>query len=168
MHSKGQLISTELVISSTIFVAALIVLFFSWNMISSSYFEEQTQKDMQTILLGISDMVVLSPGYPSNWEQGDIAEVNAFGFASSRNVLSASKLSALAVLEGYYPSAKEKMGAGPFDVSITVMDANSGSILYSFGRSPPQTAPFVSVSAERLALLEKNIVRVRVEVWKKK
>ncbi|MEM4348091.1 MAG: hypothetical protein QXN37_00795 [Candidatus Anstonellaceae archaeon] len=163
----GQMLSTELVISSAIFVAALAIFLFSWNLVSNSYYEEQSMHDMQTILVGISDMFVLSSGVPSDWENDDFLKANAFGFASSRNVLSPSKLSALSPMNGYYDLVKEKMGAGPFDIYLSVIDADSGSLLYSFGLEPDYTNSKIS-SAERLAILDDKIVRVRVQIWKKK
>jgi hypothetical protein len=166
---KGQLVSTELVICISIFMAALVIFLLSWTSISASYYEEQADRDMEVALIGISDMAVLSPGSPPDWESTTVTESNAFGFARSRNVLSPNKLAALAVLDGYYETVKERMGAGKFGLSITVVSPASGSTLYSFGKAVSSLNTTVSsISAERLALLDDEPVRVKVQVWRQK
>ncbi len=166
---KGQMVSTELVICSSIFMAALVVFLFAWNTISTAYYEEQASRDMETALAGISDMAVLSPGSPSNWEFSVLSNANSFGFATSPNVLSQGKLAALTELNGSYSSVKEKLGAGRFDISISVLDADGNALPYGFGQgASTQNYSVVSASVERLALLGGQPARLQVQLWRLK
>ena len=166
---KGQLVSTELVICSSIFLAALIIFLLVWSAISSAYRDEQANRDMQVELTGISDMAVLSPGDPPDWEMTAPTNASAFGFAQSPNVLSPAKLSALALLNQTYVISKERMGAGKYGLFITVLDANGGQLPYGFGEQvTASNGSIVSFSAERLALLGGTPVRLVVQIWRNK
>jgi len=165
LRKKGQMISTELILCSSIFMIALVIFLFTWNAITANYYEEQANRDMEVALIGISDMAVLSPGYPNDWETSAGFGANAFGFAQSRNILSPSKLSALSALNSNYAEAKERIGAGRFDVFIGVV----GRPEYSFGSLVNNANDsIVSVSAERLSILEGEPVRLKVQVWRQK
>ncbi len=163
------MISTELVICSSIFMAALVIFIFSWSSITASYYEEQADRDMEVALIGISDMAVLSPGSPADWESTTMGDSSAFGFARSRNVLSQSKLEALSMLDGSYVAIKERMGAGKFGLYITVSSPASESPLYTFGRAASELNSSISkISAERLAILNDEPVRVNVQLWRQR
>jgi len=164
---QGQLVSTELIICSSIFMVALVIFLLAWNTITAAYYEEQANRDMEVALMGISDMAVLSPGSPADWETTAGANANAFGFAQSRNILSSQKLSMLSNLSSNYTSVKEKMGAGRFDMFITVLSADGSRLPYSFGsEAGNQNDSAVSFSAERLAILGSEPVRLKVQVWR--
>ena len=167
--SKGQMISTELVISASLFMAALVVFLYAWNTISAAYYEEQASRDMETALAGISDMAVLSPGSPPDWEYSALSNASSFGFSTSPGVLSRSKLAALPSLNQSYSSVKEKLGAGRFDISISVLDADGNALPYAFGQEGSAlNDSVVSSSTERLALLDGQPARRRVQLWRLK
>ena len=169
LSSRGQMVSTELVICSSIFMAALIIFLLAWSAISSAYAEEQANRDMQVALIGISDMAVLSPGDPADWELSAPTNASAFGFAQSPNVLSAAKLSALAQLNQTYVISKERMGAGKYGLFISVLDENGNPLPYGFGvQVTAANDSIVSFSAERLALLNGSPARVLVQIWRQK
>jgi len=164
---RGQIFSSELLVSFSVFIAALIIFILVWNGMYSGYTEELADTRMQTVLIGISDMAVMSPGDPQDWETGAGANANAYGFATERSVLSPAKLYAM---QGYfaanYSGMKEKLGAGGYGVFVSVADL-SGNTLYSFG-SPAGTSnqSISSVSAERIALLGSDIVKLRTQLWR--
>ena len=166
-HSKGQLFSTEIIFSFSLFLAAILVFILVWNSIFSSFVEDQADRRMEVSLIGIADMTVLSPGDPQNWELTSGLNANAFGLASSRNVLSSKKLSAMqSLFASNYTLMRTKMGAGGYGLFIEVTDA-SGTVLYNFGQSSNSTNLQVSqVTAERLAMLDNQIVNLRVQVWR--
>ena len=167
--SRGQLVSTELVICSSIFLAALVIFLLVWSAISSAYRDEQANRDMQIELIGISDMAVLSPGDPPDWEMTAPTNASAFGFAQSPNVLSPAKLSALALLNQTYAISKERMGAGKYGLYIAVLGWDGSQLPYSFGEQvTASNGSIVSFSAERLALLGGTPVRLVVQIWRNK
>ncbi len=163
---KGQVFSAELVVASGIFIAAFVLLYMAWYSMYWSYVEEQSDNDMKTVLFGIADMAVLSPGDPSNWEATVKESANSFGFANAPNRLSDGKLSALQSLNAtQYYAVKEGMGAGRFDVYVNV--SNSTDSLYAFGIPASQNSSMVqSFSTSRLALLNDSMVTFYVQVWR--
>ena len=166
-NKKGQIFTTELVLSASIFMAALVAFVLVWNSMASTYYEEQRELEMQTSLIGISDMIALTPGYPSNWEVRAMENASSFGLATSPNVISGAKAGALQSLEYAYPTVKEHMGAGRFDVFLNI--SNSSNTLYTFGNPPDLNDSTVKViSSRRIALLNGSEVSVMVQAWRVK
>lgn len=166
--SRGQLLSSEVVLAMCLFLGALIAFMLAWNTISASYAQEQAQRQMQSALVGISDMAVLSPGDPADWEVSSQAGANAFGLAQSPGVLSAQKLAALQALNSSYDDVREKMGAGPLELYIEVGDS-AGAPRYGFGKPANLSDSGVdSLSVERLALLGGSPATLWVQVWRRK
>ena len=164
---KGQLFSTEMMVSFSVFLGAIIVFLFVWNSMYNNYVEEQSDNKMQVVLIGISDAAVMSGGDPSNWDITSGRYANSYGFASSRNTLSPSKLY---TMQGYfatnYTEMKDKMGAGGYDLFIDVKDMD-GNTYYSFGSLADTTNTSISaITAERLALMDDGIVNLRVQLWR--
>ncbi len=164
-ETKGQLFSVELVLASAVFMGALVAFVLVWNSMSAAYNEEQADLQMQTSLLGISDMAVLSPGYPANWETGVLGNASSFGLATSPNVLSGAKAGALQSLNSSYLDMKERMGAGRFDVFLSI--GNSTGTFYTFGYAPDLNDTTVkAISSQRVALLNGSAVSVKVQLWR--
>ena len=162
----GQIFSLEIMMTFSFFLAAVLIFMASWNSISASYAREAKLRGMQTSLLGISDMFVMSQGDPRNWEIGSMENSSAFGLASYRGVLSPQKLAALQSLNASYAQVKESMGAGQADIYIAVYNANGG-MLYSFGL-PVGTlqAGTITAGIQRLAMLDGSLVKVNIQLWR--
>ena len=166
--SKGQILSLEVIVAFSFFLAAMLVFLASWNAMFASYYREATMRQMETSLIGISDMLVMSPGEPADWEFGALENASSFGLAVSRNSLSSQKLSALQSLNSSYDKVRESMGAGASQLYIGVKDT-SGNVLYGFGdQYDPADTGIISVSTDRLALLDGELVKVTVQVWRSK
>lgn len=166
---RGQILSTDLVISLSMFLAALLIFMLVWSTISYSYWESMADIAMQSALLSMSDTLVLSSGSPAGWEFSG-ANATSYGFAISRNVISRAKLSAISrdFYENYHDS-KERIGAGRFDVWVSVESAEGGARLYGFGRLPAGGGQqFSTASMERLCLLDGQLVKVRLQLWRQK
>lgn len=167
--AKGQILSTDLVVSLSLFLAALLVFTLAWRSMSQGYWEAQSDMDMQSAALSISDALALSQGYPQGWEFSQQGNATSFGLASSKNALSHAKIKALqsSFASDYY-SAKGTLGAGRFEPYITVGYA-SGATLYSFGQAPSsQNMSVSSAIAERLCLLDGKLALLRVQLWRVK
>ena len=166
---RGQIFSTELMVSFSIFLGALIVFLFVWNSMYNNYREEQSDTKMQAVLIGISDAAVMSEGDPADWEIGVGRNANSYGFASARNVLSPAKLYAM---QGYfaenYSDMVPKIGAGGYDFFAEVRGMDD-SLLYSFGSRADEANQSISASSvERLALMGDDMVKLRVQLWRVK
>jgi hypothetical protein len=165
----GQLLSTEIILALSLFLVAMLVFVLAWNYISFSYSSEQADRQMQSSLIGVSDSLVLSPGSPADWEYSSGANASSFGLASSRNVLSAAKLSALQSLNATdYDNVRERMGAGKFDLYVEASNPG-GPVLYNFGHPADLSSSSVSaVVSQRLATLGGSVVVLKVELWRAK
>lgn len=166
---RGQLFSSELMVSLSIFLATLIIYLFVWNNLHNNYIEEQYDTRMQTVLIGISDVMVLSQGDPTDWETGAGTGANSYGLASAHNVLSPEKLYSLQeYFSANYSDMKEKVGAAGYDIFFDVTDTDDVTI-YSFGNLGDTTNQSISaVSTVRLALIGDEIVKLRIQLWRTK
>ncbi|MCK9202577.1 MAG: hypothetical protein M0P42_15735 [Gallionella sp.] len=168
VNAKGQILSLEVIIAFSFFLAAMLIFLASWNSMFAAYYREAAMRQMETSLVGISDMLVMSPGEPADWEFSALENASSFGLAASRNSLSLQKLSALQSLNSSYDKVREGMGAGASQLYIAVKGENGG-VIYSFGNPYDPIDPDIySVSADRLALLDGQLVKVTVQVWRKK
>lgn len=166
--AKGQILSLEVIVAFSFFLAAMLIFLASWNSMFATYYREATMRQMQTSLVGISDMLVMSPGEPADWEFSVLENASSFGLAASRNSLSVQKLSALQSLNSSYDKVRESMGAGASQIYIAVKDGNGG-VIYAFGNPyDPLNPDIISTSADRLALLDGTLVKVTVQVWRSK
>ncbi|MCX6770337.1 MAG: hypothetical protein NT051_06740 [Candidatus Micrarchaeota archaeon] len=166
---RAQMLSTDLIISLSLFLAAMLIFLFIWSSISYSYWEQRSELDMQTALISIADAQALSPGIPSDWEVSSQENATSFGLAVSKNVLAGEKVRKMqSLFHSDYSLMKERAGAGRFDVFISISDS-SGATLYSFGRLANFTDRQISsASAQRLCLLDGQTVTLKVMLWRTK
>jgi hypothetical protein len=166
---RGQILSTDLVISLSMFLAALLIFLLVWSTIAYAYRESLDDIGMQSALISISDALAFTPGSPPGWEFS-AANASSYGIAASRNHLSPAKLSALSgQFSSNYTGAKERIGAGRFDIFVSVERAEGGEQLYGFGRLPSAAGQQISSAGiERLCMLEGELVKVKVQLWRKK
>ena len=163
---RGQLFSTELTVSISIFLAGVVLYLFVWNSLYNNYVEEQADAKMQVVLIGISDAAVLSQGDPVDWETTVGMNANSYGFATtSPNTLSTDKLDAIQnYFASDYSGMKDKIGAAGYDVYFDVKDMDDVQ-LYSFGAiADTANNSISSVSAERLGIIGSDLVKLRVQI----
>ncbi len=108
----------------------LFALAFFWSASSSIYSQTElldlrrsADESAHTVL----NNLVLSAGEPSNWVPAEFSDINAFGIASSPNMLNREKtLSLMNKLnsDANYQSVKEKLGLGPFDLRLILLDSD--------------------------------------------
>jgi len=167
---RGQLFSTELTVSLSVFLAGVILYLFVWNNLYNNYVEEQADIKMQVVFIGVSDAAVLSQGDPTDWDTTVGIGANSYGFATAApNTLSTDKLYAMqsyftADNGSNYRNMTDKLGAAGYDLYIDVMDTD-GNSLYSFGKlADTANSSISSVSAERLGIIGTDIVKLRVQL----
>ncbi|VVC00624.1 Uncharacterised protein [uncultured archaeon] len=169
---KGQMFSAELVVASSLFIVAIVLFVLMWNGMRASYVAEEADYEMQSTLVSVSDTLVLSPGEPSGWEGAELENASQFGLAESQNSLVAGKLSALQALNAtQYYKVKEGMGAGKFDVYISLSNSTGTLLgdypLYAFGIAPNASDPSIrAASLQRLASLNGTPVTLTVQLWR--
>lgn len=163
---KGQLFSSEILVSFSIFLGAVLVYLFAWNSLQANYMHEMADAKMQSVLLGLSDVMVLSPGDPSDWETGAGMGANSFGLAASENELSSEKIYMMQYyFASNYSTMRDRMGAAGYEIFMNVSNPD-GDVLYSFGSLADTDNETISaVEANRLAMLGGELVNVRMQLW---
>src|SRR3989344_7361296 len=102
---KGQLFSSDFIISVVIFSAAIMLLLPLWNDINYQIADAEAKKDLQIAVSSISDLLVKSPGSPSNWTPTD---VKSLGLSNTRRVINLTKFESLRQLN--YSAVKALLG----------------------------------------------------------
>ncbi len=135
---KGQMFSSDFVVSMLVFMGVLGMGVFALNeaMVGQSRFNEHNR--MVREAYRTSDLLVRTPGYPDDWTA---ANVQIVGFAESNHVLENEKLDEFASVSTY----KEQKGAlelsqWEFNMTVRVndsvatIDTETGLLDLSFGR----------------------------------
>ena len=119
---KGQLITSDLVMAVFILIVMIPLIVLSFESSIDAAAENAKENDMNTAAVKISDLLVRTGGYPSNWEN-DINSTIVMGLASQDKTLDASKL--YAFLNADYGKTKEIMNIRGYDYYFTLV--NNGS-----------------------------------------
>jgi len=166
-NAKGQILSTELVLTFGIFMSALLIFLYVWGVVSYDYAQSQADREMQVVVLGISDALVLTSGDPVDWEVSTPETFYSLGLAAAPNILSTAKLSALQSLNASYSTLHVSMGAGSFDTFVSAKLTN-GTTLCQFGIPGDELAQNVSSVTETrmVALDDGSLARLSVQVWR--
>lgn len=132
---KGQIFSADFIISIGLYVFILTLSLFIWNTINMQIEESETNNVFYSNLISISDILIETPGTPSDWEkldpQKDMDKINQIGLALSRNVLSTEKIIALTKLP--YTTVKNILGVRSRFIYIEFLDTD-GKLLADNGQ----------------------------------
>ena len=134
INSRGQFFSPDLVIALGVFIFALIVFFTT----STSIFNQSALYDERKNADEVSHMVlnsfVLSGGDPTNWENTPILQSKSIGLVSSNNVIVPGKILVLVNdlnNEADYSLVKEKLGLGPYNLHLRLLNSRGEVISYA-------------------------------------
>ena len=169
-NKKGQTTLLDLVISISIFMAMLAVLYGAWFVKIENSSQELIEFRASLSAQKAMDALTASPGFPSNWAAQNLspnsASLKGIGIADSKGSIDDCKLR---VLEQYYNSSdaqnnsKIKMGIAPFNADIRIYYPNSTNI--SVMGSPPANTDSVAASMQKSAVYKNQTVLVRVRLW---
>jgi len=135
-NSRGQFFSPDLIIAIGVFLIGLAFFFNASNNIFAQADLINERKNVDEVAHMVLSGLVLSPGVPSNWENGSLSDVNSFGLALSANVIDSDKAVKLVNYlnnSSNYIIAKNALGAGRYDFYLRIFDANG--TIYSDGVS---------------------------------
>jgi hypothetical protein len=161
MKRKAQIWTLDFAMSVLIFASALLSVMFAWNYVSSSAQANEEMKSMQLKVLTISDSLIRTPGSPPDW---DSSGVEAFGLASSENVLDPAKVTEfIAMSEANYSMVRALLGITAYEFYFEVRDIN-GTVL---GNTTAPVSPLatLAVPTERYCLWNDRIVKVKFVLW---
>ncbi|MDD5337299.1 MAG: hypothetical protein PHS02_02345 [Candidatus ainarchaeum sp.] len=163
---RGQIWATDSILGVAVLAFITLLSAFIWNSAASGNSQAEKYNDLTLGAMAASDAIVLTSGDPANWNHLpalDEDSVAAIGLAKSRNVLDAKKLERMQALNSSnYTLFRDRMGIPLYNYSISVLSLN-GTEIWETGIAPPEDAQRVRV--ERFAVLEKEVVKVAVEIW---
>lgn len=106
---KGQLFSSDMIAAVFLFFTMVSIILFAWNSAIDNYVQDMQRKDMEITGTRILDILVKSPGYPTDWEDKNATTI---GLAAYDRTIDADKLSAF--LDMDYNTTKKIFGV-PYD-----------------------------------------------------
>ena len=167
MHKRGQIFSTDLIISATIFIILISFIFFIFTRYQAKLNENINSNDIGIKAIQISDLIVQSNGDPSNWEK-DSSKINTIGLVSNDRKISGSKV--LEFIKLNYNTTRDKFNIRSFDFYFILKELNSastsinGTIIKS-GKFPNSAAKNI-ITIKRLVLYGQNEKVMEFTLWK--
>ncbi len=168
---KGQIFSSDFVVSIFLFTFILSLSILIWNNINDQISQREINSIAQTRLVSISTMLVETSGLPENWEDlGSVSEISQIGLATKGNVLSSSKILALKNLP--YGNAMNILGLENERIYIVFIDANGNTLNENgeemkFGLTPGGSESLYTIS--RPVIIEnvqkQTIGIMKVSLW---
>jgi hypothetical protein len=142
LNSRGQFFSQDLIVGLFFFITILIVFFVFSSFIYLTIDSHFSSEKLNHLSFRLNSSLISSPGIPSNWEYNS-TDLNNFGLANSKNILSSKKLFEFSKrLDQNYSFYKEKLG---------VKNLSTGVIDYSSGKFPVN--PSIKIIDERIVLI---------------
>ncbi|MDD4251195.1 MAG: hypothetical protein PHX27_03320 [Candidatus ainarchaeum sp.] len=159
INYRGQFFSPDLIIAVLIFVTCLGFFFVTSDSIFGIVNLSEEKNMADEVIHSVMNVLVYSNGFPTNWEDANLIDVNVFGLASSKNVISEKKLlTFINHLDNNYLFFKEKMGLGKFDFKLQLINSE-GNISYSSNKEFVNTE--FELNYDRIVLFDNDIFILR-------
>lgn len=84
MGSRGQIFTWDLIFATGLFIIVLYGVMFIYNSINSGIRDSEIKYDLGRITVSINEQLVRTPGYPMDWNPGNVI---TFGLAESSDTL---------------------------------------------------------------------------------
>ncbi|MDO8339217.1 MAG: hypothetical protein Q7T16_01020 [Candidatus Burarchaeum sp.] len=128
---KGQMFSSDFILSIVLFTATLLLLLPLWNDVNLQIADAEAKKDLQIAATSISSLLVKTPGSPWNWTPDTVGSI---GFSNARQVMNLTKFEYLREIN--YTRAKELLGINQYNFSINITDEYGLLATSGVARSP--------------------------------
>ena len=169
--TKGQIISTDFMVSIVLFIFIIQISTLIWNNLNSQIQQNEENNDFQSSITSLSSNLIESSGVPANWEEEtDISKISQIGLSIDSNLLSLEKIIAFTKLP--YDKGRLILGVETKNVYIEFTDGD-GTILkddskeLTFGLFPGNVGSVYKIS--RLVVIKadsKNIIGfVKILMW---
>lgn len=162
INKKGQIFSTDLIISVVAFMVIFIFIFSLWGIYSTRLNENMASEELQLLTFQIIDILMKSRGEPNNWEINP-SGAKVIGLRLNPGSIDKDKLNAFLSLE--YNQTKGIFNIGRFDYNFKVLDIN-GSLINNIGLSLNQSDSQV-VSVNRFVMVENETKEIRFALWRR-
>lgn len=147
----------DFVFASLLFILILGFTVVAYSNYSDIYLINEEKRNLEASALSVSELLVKSKGYPTDWEN-DVSNVQVIGLADSENVLDLDKVTAFGSIT--YNETKDLFGIeNEFLITIKSVDRRS---MFSKGSELVNTS---SVSIERIVYFNRSVCRLGVRVY---
>jgi hypothetical protein len=159
MNNRGQFFSPDLIIAVLVFMIALGLFFVSSDAIFNIVFNSDAKNIANEKIHASVNSLLYSSGEPVDWHVKNIDDINFFGLALEKNVLSEEKILALTeFIDANNIVTREKLGFGKYSIKIKLIDSSGVTIMES-------TSPFVNtlfeLNYDRIVLVNNELMILR-------
>jgi len=159
---KGQIFSLDALFSIVLFFIMLIFVFVTWNIYNLRISEQDAHVELQLIAFQIADILVESPGIPSDWETS-LSNASVIGLQETPGVVSQEKVDAFLLLD--YNSIKESFNIERFDFEFQVKNKN-GTIQKLGAQQGNKTSEVITI--RRIVYVENETKEMFFTLWRGK
>jgi len=158
MLIKGQTLTYDFFVASSVFFLATTILLFSIYYKFETIREAQEKGELTELLISASD-VWFKEGYPKYWSIENVVEIGI----SNENQINTTKIRFME--EMGYEKFASILNLGNFDVNYLIYSQN-GTLIYYFPSRSVENSKNILVF-ERTAIWNDSIVRVRTILWQR-
>jgi hypothetical protein len=192
-NKRAQVLSSEFILASGIFLLILTSVFVLWNTISLEMAESEINHEIDEVATNAIEKLVRTSGYPVDWENLSMNETYALGLSSDSRILSRGKIlrflnitSAVSSGPGFdnpcnatldpgdppisnYNCSRYLLGMGRYDFYFEITDINGTTVNIQGQDCLSGVMPVGDVTYQlpkrRNAMFEGDIVQVTLVVW---
>ena len=161
---RGQVWSTDFVISAVIFLLALALVVFAWNYSSLRISQQNELVPAESTLIMVSDALIRTPGIPQDW---NITSVTSIGLASDENVLDTDKLDMFINMS--YEYSKSILGLERYHYYFRLLHLNGSVIQNQYGQNLTAgqypNGSVLTVPIQRHVLYNSTIAKLDFMLW---
>lgn len=157
MNKKAQIGTNDLFIALAIFLITIIALVALWNKYNVLFNQNIEDEEMFSLGIQITDLMVKSPGIPSNW---NISNAQTIGLATNDHNLSIAKVSNFTQMN--YTASKRLLKLTLYDYVFRISTLN-GTILVNYGNMYSNANKVVNI--RRLVLYQNESI-LELIIWK--
>ncbi len=165
IHGRQAQVSLDLIASISLFLIFFLFVLTILSQFNFRFSENKKVLDLEREALGISDIFVQSPGYPSGWEKNtDTAQV--LGLSPNDHELGTEKVIALKnLMDTDYAKAQNLLGIEGQEFYFRVRSLNTTTITEA-GHFPNTTATEHEIILQRRVLYKSFGAILEVGLWR--
>ncbi len=150
---RGQLLTTDFILSLAIFLAILLASMNIWANVDTQIKDAEARRDMQAITTDVSENLVRNPGYPKDWTN---ETVRVIGLAKDEHVIEIGKI--LQLKHTDYDKVRDLLRLGNYNYRIWITDAAGYDLTSGIVRGPVAVIVHKKSGMEYAKMLDKSVV----------
>ena len=164
LNNRGQVFTTDLIVAAVVFLFIITFTTIYSNEISYRVTLMEGAEAREIAALNVLDSLTLSQGRPANWELfSDLNRVSSIGLVSSIGDIDEQKFEHMIDMNAlHYEAIRYILGAGAYEMNISILDMQNRQVLGEFGTRPLNTDKVTSVSRPVLYGGEDSLLRVEL------